>query len=620
MNREPIGLGAIFERARVALLISTVAWTTLCLGGFLASTQVSMAILSGALVAVHLLDPVRGMRGHPAGWLFVPFLVYAALNVACVTPVRWLGWVDWLNWAQAVAVFWVVLNGVRSAGCRRLLCAFLVALGVVAAAMACYQHFSDPAWLMLGRRQAPQFLGRAAGPFGIPNSLGGFMALLIPPVGALALGRGSSGPVRLACSVALVALGVGFVLAVSRGAWIALGAAFALKPLLSSGQRLGRRIAAASVAFAAAAAAATLLYFAFPTMHIRVDQLFQDLGERTRPILWRGAWRIFEAHPALGGGGGSFNTLFEAYRPEGYRDEPVYAHCDYLNTLADYGAVGFVLLFGAAGVVACKCARARGLAAAALTGLLAFALHLFVDFHLKIPALAMIFATLSALVVQEAWPNGAGPDAAERAFPGPGRWAAAAAAAIVAAATFLWIVPKHEAEASRWQAREKIDRMAAAGIDASGEPDGLARIRYELSGAVALDPANGRAWSDRAYAASLFALAHPSRTADLGVETVRDADCALGLCPVIAEFWIRRGVGLDMQHRWVEGGACFVHALQLAPYRTDVWYYQAYHLSLDSTEIGPAMAAAEYSLRLDPSFLFAEALRQRLATQLGAHP
>jgi hypothetical protein len=60
--------------------------------------------------------------------------------------------------------------------------------------------------------------------------------------------------------------------------------------------------------------------------------------------------------------------------------------------------------------------------------------------------------------------------------------------------------------------------------------------------------------------------------------------------------------------------------LQLAPYRTDVWYYQAYHLSLKSTEIGPAMAAAEYSLRLDPSFLFAEALRQQLAVRLSQHP
>jgi hypothetical protein len=394
----------------------------------------------------------------------------------------------------------------------------------------------------------------------------------------------------------------------------------ALKPLLSSDESPGRRLAAASSALAAAAAAGTILYFAFPAMHLRVNQLAQDLGERTRPILWRGAWRIFEAHPALGGGAGSFNTLFEAYRPEGYRDQPVYAHCDYLNTLADYGAVGFVLLFGAAGVVAWKCARARGLAAAALTGLLAFALHLFVDFHLKIPALAMIFAVISALVVQETWPAGANPARGPTSLYWPARLLAVAGAVLVIAATFVWIAPKHEAEAFRADAREKIDRLAAAGSDASKDGEGLGRIRAELSRAVAIDSSNAQAWSDLAYSDSLLALAHPGLTAEFGAQADRDADRALGLCQVIAEFWIRKGVGLDMQHRWVDGGGCFIRALQLAPYRTDVWYYQAYHLSLKSTEMGPAMAAAQYSLRLDPGFLFAESLRQQLAARLRLHP
>src|SRR5208283_1509576 len=107
----------------------------------------------------------RRARPRP-GWLFVPFLAYAAANAAWVTPVRWLGWTDWLNWAQAAAVFWVVLNGVTLPACRRFLCGFLVVLGEVAALLACYQHFVRPDWLMLGRTQAAQFIGRSSGPFG----------------------------------------------------------------------------------------------------------------------------------------------------------------------------------------------------------------------------------------------------------------------------------------------------------------------------------------------------------------------------------------------------------------------------------------------------------------------
>ncbi|HXQ80910.1 MAG TPA: O-antigen ligase family protein [Opitutaceae bacterium] len=617
MNGDPVRSHAAFEWARVALLTANLAWTTLCLGGFLPGTRVWMAALTGALIAVHLVDPSRGTRAHAAGWLFAPFLAYAAANTAWVTPVRWLGWTDWLNWAQAVAVFWVVLNGVAAPACRRFLCAFLAALGVLAAALACYQHFVKPDWLMLGRTQAAQFIGRSSGPFGIPNSLGVLMALLIPPVGALAVAPGRPAALRALGAAALCALAAGFVLAISRGAWIALALAFALKPLLTPGRSIGRRIAAAAAAAASAFAVAAVCYFSFPLMRARVDQLVRNAGELSRPVMWRGAWKIFEAHPVFGGGAGSYDALFEAYRPEGNLDQPTYAHCDYLNTLSDYGAVGFVLLFGAAGTLAWRCARARGLAGAAFTGLLAFALHLSVDFHLKIPALAMIVATVAALVTGEAWPRAADhPEGAARPL---ARAAALLLAAAAIGATVLWIIPRYQADESRRLAREKIDGLARSGADVSREREAVAGIRARLDKAVALDPSNAQAWSDRAYADSLWALVNPARTAELGADAARDAGRAVDLCPVVSEFWIRRGVGLDMQGRWLEAGACFTRALELAPSRTDCWYYEAYHLSLSAAQVSTAMAAADHCLRLDPSYLLAQALRQRLATSLRQH-
>jgi len=596
--------------ARVVLLCANILWTTLCLGGFLPGTRVVMTVLTAALVAVHLADPARGARSHSAGILFLPFIAYAAANVAWVTPVRWLGWFDWLNWAQALAVFWVVLNGVESPACKRFICVFLAALGVCAGVLACYQHFVKPDWLMLGRVQAGQFIGRSTGPFGIPNNLGVFMALLIPPASWLVFGRGRARAVRAAAAVVLVFVCAGFVLAVSRGSWLALAAAFALRPLHSAGRSFARRAGATALTAAIAAATAALLYVSFPLMHERVDDFVKDAGERTRPIMWRGAWRIFEAHPVLGGGAASFDPLFESYRPEGYIDQPYYAHCDYLNTLADYGAVGFVLLFGAAAIVAWRCARARGLAGAAFTGLIAFALHLLVDFDLKIPALAMIFATVGALVTAEAWP--ARTRGASRV---PGRVAAILTAAAVLAAAIIWALPKYEAEEARRSAREQIDVMARTGADVSREGDTLSEISRRLSSAVVLDPSNAQTWSDKAYTDSLTALVYPKQVAELGRSAESEARSALDLCPVVWEYWVRLGTGLDMQRRWIEGGDCYVRALQLAPNRADVWYYQAYHLSLVSNEAGPAIAAADLSLRLDPGFLLAQALRQRLGIQ-----
>jgi O-antigen ligase len=573
-------------------------------------TRVAMVVLTAVLFALHFCDTDSATRAHPAGWLFLPFLAYAAWNIERVSQVRWVGWTDWLNWAQAAAVFWVVLNGIRAPQCRRILFGVIVCVGVVSAGVAGYQHFVNPKWLMLGRTQLEQYAGRATGSFGIPNSQGVFMALLIPPVAFVALDRASSAARRAAAALALAALAFGFVLAVSRGAWLALATALFLRALLMPGRSMAHRIGGAALALVLTAATVLVLYHTFPIMHVRVAQLVADMGEHSRPIIWRGAWEIFKEHPVFGGGAGCFDFLFEAFRPIGFHDEPVYAHCDYLNTLCDYGLVGFVLVFGAAAVVAWKCSGARGLGGAVFTGLLAFSLHLLVDFHLKIPALAMIVATFSALLASEAWPA---EGISASAVAGPGRAFGMVLSALVLFVTLGWAAPKYQAEEIRRAARERIDMMATAGIDVSRERDALTQIRTSMERSVAIDPYNAQAWSDRAYADSLWGLVEPSQTKSLGVQVEGEGKTAIGLSPIVAEFWIREGAGLDMQGKWLEGGECSARALRLAPGRADIWYYQAYHFSLDPIEKGPAIAAADFSLRLDPSFLLAQALRQRLA-------
>lgn len=605
----------LFEWARVALLAANLAWTTLSLGGFLPGSRVPMALLTAALVAAHFLDPDCGWRAHPAGWLVAPFVVYGAANVLWVSPTRWLGWIDWFNWAQLGIVFWIVLNGVTSGRCRRALAVWVAGLGLLGAAQACYQHAVDPGWLMLGRRQAAQFIGRSSGPFGIPNSLGALMALLIPPAAALALGRGRRAWVRAAGTAALALFGAGFVLAISRGAWLALATAFAIRPFLAPGWSTRRRLLTAGSAVVASATLAALCYFALPLMRERMGQLVRDVGERSRPVMWRAAWRIFEAHPLLGSGAGSYDASFEAYRPEGNLDQPTYAHCDYLNTLSDYGAVGFILALVPGLVLMRRWLRARGLAGAAATGLLAFSLHLLVDFDLKIPALAMTAATVGALVTAEAWP---GPDGARRPSTLT-RVLLAGAAAAVCVATLEWVVPKFRAEEARRRAREAIDGMAQSGADVSRRGEAMAQIRARLARAVALDPGNAQAWSDSAYADSLWALVRPAEAQALGAKAVREAGRAVVLCPIVAEYWIRQGVGFDMERRWMEGGDCFSKALQLAPNRPDCWYYQAYHLSADPAESAVALASVDYALRLDPEYLLAQSLRQRLSDRLK-HP
>ena len=227
----------------------------------------------------------------------------------------------------------------------------------------------------------------------------------------------------------------------------------------------------------------------------------------------------------------------------------------------------------------------------------------------------MIVATISALVTSSAWPLAREPHAVGRLRPWPARAAGICAAGTLLALALFWAVPKYRAEETRRDARVRIDRMAAESVDVSREAEKMDSIRTELSAAVAMDPANAQALSDQAYADSLWALVKPGETIELGTRVESEARRAVGLCPVVAEFWIRLGTGLDMQRRWLEGGQCFALALKLAPERADVWYYEAYHLSLAPNETGPALAAADFCLRLDPGFALAQSLRQRLGAR-----
>ena len=608
--------------------------------------MVVTSVLTGAMLAVHLVGRAVLARTpclDPASWWLLPFLGYAAWNVLGVTPVPWLGWLDWFGWAQMIAVFWVVRNGIRSRGPRAFLLMTLFALALGAVLLACYQRFVQPEWLMLGRVQTAQFAGRASGPFGIPNSLAAFLLLFLPAAGALAFRRGAGAVERVGWGWVAVVLAFGLVLTISRGAWLGLALALTAWPLTSQRWSWRRRSTFAAITLIALVVVGAALYNVAPKVRERLGRLVPDAGERTRPIMWRAALSLFREHPAWGSGAGSYNVLFEQYRPERFHDELQWAHNDYLNTLSDYGAAGFVLLFGAWAAVAWSgCGDSRGRASpvpehapgsqlkapplgahragnafdtpavrsALGIGLLAFAFQLFVDFHFKIPALAMAFATVAALALGR--PPRHNED--RGAVPSPLARAAAAAAAIgVAVFVGCFFLPLFRGEALRYRARQTIDQLALGEPSLAESRSHLAQAHALLARAVELSPFNAQAWGDLAYATALRARAEQDRDAELGRQSELAARRAIELAPVCYEFWVRRAVARDMQGRWLEAGNDSAQAVALAPNNAWAWYYHAEHLSRRPSERELARAAVAFCLRLDPWNPAGLALRQRLA-------
>ena len=134
-----------------------------------------------------------------------------------------------------------------------------------------------------------------------------------------------------------------------------------------------------------------------------VDQSEQadlfSLSSHGRTQLWHDAWRQFEAHPILGGGAGSFEQYWNRNRPsiQTVKD----AHSVYLETLAELGIPGLVLLVGVLAIpfTGLK-ARGRPLVPVALGAYAALLVHFAYDWDWELPAvtLAGLFCGLAALV------------------------------------------------------------------------------------------------------------------------------------------------------------------------------------------------------------------------------
>jgi O-antigen ligase len=127
-----------------------------------------------------------------------------------------------------------------------------------------------------------------------------------------------------------------------------------------------------------------------PLVKTNESQRLFSLSGSTRSEYWRVAWREYADHPWLGGGAGSFQRYWLRHRSVGL---PVLdAHSLYLETLAELGPLGLVLLLGALAtpLLAARAARRHPLASAALGAYVAFLVHAGLDWDWEMPAVTLV--------------------------------------------------------------------------------------------------------------------------------------------------------------------------------------------------------------------------------------
>jgi O-antigen ligase len=404
-----------------------------------------LVLALGAVLAGLLL--VRGVRADRA--LRWPLLLLAALGLLAVIqivplppflgsllaptaaahrealgaggwrPISWEpGWTLREVWRIGLhlALLYAVVTVARRRRTRWLLAGAVVA---VAGAEAVYgllaRYALGDTILLFGKLEA----GRVSGTFINRNHFAALMEIGIPMAVALLVHRrlaarrgfehGSRPPGLVDVLLVVVALlmAIAAVLTISRAAIGALFAGTLVLLFLLLGLRRGAVSKATLVVF-------VLLLLSVPVLLVlslgKLEERFSYGVSSTgffdvRFPAWASTLELWLDQPILGSGLGSYREAIHAYQSPLVPQELYYAHNDYLNLLADGGAVGFLLglLFAGAGVwTAFRLARgpdgqSRTLAVGALAGAAGVAAHSVFEFNLQIPGVTVPLAVVAGL-------------------------------------------------------------------------------------------------------------------------------------------------------------------------------------------------------------------------------
>ncbi len=378
------------------------------------------AVMAGLGVAALFLWVVR-LWVAPEPAVFWPPLAWAAIGALGYAMVRGQHAVveytaigELLRLGLYGVVFFVVLNNLGHRHSASWVAGALLGVAAFGAMYGIFQALTKSSQVWHFER-ALQYLGRGSGPYICPNHLAGLLGMTLP-LGLAYLFLGRIGHLaRIVIGYAVLVILAGLAATQSRGGWVATALALLVFFAVLLRQR-GQRIPALVLLVLLAGAAVWFV------MEVRAssERVRQALGEEqlsdVRLLLWPAAVQVWHTDFWWGAGPGHFDHLFPLFRPVQVQARPERAHNDYLNLLADFGMTGMILALLGLGLLAWTIfrvwphvqregddfrARQSNRAAFVLgagTGVLVLLLHAFVDFNFHMPANAVAFTALVALL------------------------------------------------------------------------------------------------------------------------------------------------------------------------------------------------------------------------------
>jgi O-antigen ligase len=215
-------------------------------------------------------------------------------------------------------------------------------------------------------------------------------------------------PAVIACALISVAAVILFAITLSLSRMGLISTLSSLLVVGSLGLARGWPAWKRSIAIVLVAALVILGFLLLPTERLIArygDLNREELSADIRAQIWRDTLRLIAAYPVFGCGLGGYHSGLLRYKTVTPMLTVDFAHNDYLQILAEMGALGFLIFLALAFRILYFSLRAavgsrgqgRYLALACAGSFTAILLHSFVDFNLYIPANAMLLAWIAGV-------------------------------------------------------------------------------------------------------------------------------------------------------------------------------------------------------------------------------
>src|SRR5262245_41481840 len=191
---------------------------------------------------------------------------------------------------------------------------------------------------------------RAAGLYICPNHLAGYLEVCAVMGLSIVCWSRQSFWLKLLAGYGSAVCATGLVLTGSRGGYVSTFIGLVVFVVLSfvAMRRASRHqiwVSAAGAILVAAImfAGITAIFSRHYALQSRASKIFDKQDVRNRIQMWNAALKQYKLSPAVGTGGGTYQYYARKFRPSQIQADPVYAHNDYVQLLAEYGLTGLFL-------------------------------------------------------------------------------------------------------------------------------------------------------------------------------------------------------------------------------------------------------------------------------------